>query len=163
NQFDASATPMTDCFTDTPDCGPFTALPSNVPLDQRNPKPTAIGDPQLRADALASAAIDFSVVDRAPEDLLNRILWRAMRGTAAIWSSFKPGITGATATPTVTPASASVRIARSRRAGEPANGSMRRASCSSANGTLTVTQAPASRASRASSSASRSTRAPLVI
>ena len=38
--------------------------------------------PEARADALASAAIDWSAMDRAPEDLLNRILWRAMRGDA---------------------------------------------------------------------------------
>ena len=36
-----------------------------------------------RADAVASAAMNFREVDRAPEDALNRILWRAMRGTAA--------------------------------------------------------------------------------
>ncbi len=80
NQFDASASPMFECFTNTPDLTPFTARPSGVPLDQMNPEPTAIADPILRQDALASADIDWSAMDRAPEDLLNRILWRAMRG-----------------------------------------------------------------------------------
>ena len=37
NQMDATATPMTDCFTDTPDFTPFTALTNNIPLDQMNP------------------------------------------------------------------------------------------------------------------------------
>lgn len=82
NVFDASAEPMFDCFQDTPDLTPFTALPSNVPLDQLNPQPTAIADPVLRADAERSATFDFSQLDRAPEDALNRILWRAMRGPA---------------------------------------------------------------------------------
>ena len=41
NQFDASATPMFDCFTDTPDYRPFDAVPNQVPLDQMNPDPTA--------------------------------------------------------------------------------------------------------------------------
>lgn len=81
NVFDASATPMFDCFQEAPDLAPFTAVPANVALDERNPEPGAIADPVLREDALASATIDFSQVDRAPEDLLNRILWRAMRGT----------------------------------------------------------------------------------
>jgi len=81
NQFDASATPMSDCFTDVPDLTPFVALPNQVPLDEMNGGSTAIADPVLREDAVASDAIDFSVVDRAPEDLLNRILWRAMRGS----------------------------------------------------------------------------------
>jgi len=82
NVFDASASPMFDCFTESPDFTPFTALPANVPLDEMNPAPAAIADPQLRADAELSATFDFTKVDRAPEDALNRILWRAMRGTA---------------------------------------------------------------------------------
>lgn len=83
NQFDASATPMSDCFTDTPDPTPFVAVANNIPLDQMNPDPKALADPQLRKDALASARMNFRQVDRAPEDALNRILWRAQRGPAA--------------------------------------------------------------------------------
>ncbi|GAB4143651.1 MAG: alkaline phosphatase family protein [Planctomycetota bacterium] len=83
NQFDASATPMSDCFTDEPDFSPFVCLPVAVPLDQVNPEASAIADPVLRADALLSAAIDFSAPDRAPEDLLNRILWRGIKGPDA--------------------------------------------------------------------------------
>jgi len=82
NAFDASATPMFDCFADEADPTPFTALPANFPLDQLNPGSTALADPVLRADAERSAALDFSEVDRAPEDVLNRILWRAMKGSA---------------------------------------------------------------------------------
>jgi hypothetical protein len=80
NQFDASATPMSDCFTETPDFTPFTAVPANVPLDQMNPPAKAIADPARRRDALASARMNFRAVDQAPEDALNRILWRAMKG-----------------------------------------------------------------------------------
>jgi YVTN family beta-propeller protein len=81
NQFDASAVPMWDAFTDTPDEAPFDAVPAHVPLDEMNPHPRDIADPVLREDALASARMDFREVDKAPEDALNRILWRAMRGT----------------------------------------------------------------------------------
>ncbi|MBI4625388.1 MAG: beta-propeller fold lactonase family protein [Verrucomicrobia bacterium] len=81
NQFDASATPMFDCFTEAPDFTPFAALASNVPLDQMNPDVTALSDPILRRDALASARMNFRAVDQAPEDQLNRILWRAMKGS----------------------------------------------------------------------------------
>ena len=42
NQFDASALPMWDAFTDTPDFTPFRARPANVPLDQMNPKAQAL-------------------------------------------------------------------------------------------------------------------------
>ena len=80
NQFDASAEPLRDCFTDTPDLTPFTALPSNIPLDQMNGDPQSLRDPQLRADALACEQMNFDQVDRAPEDALNRVLWRRRAG-----------------------------------------------------------------------------------
>lgn len=83
NVFDASAEPMSDCFTEVADATPFTALPNRVPLDDRNPPPTAIADAELRADAELSATFVFAQVDRAPEDALNRVLWRALRGSAA--------------------------------------------------------------------------------
>ena len=37
NQMDATATPMFDCFTGTPDFTPFDAVTNNVPLDEMNP------------------------------------------------------------------------------------------------------------------------------
>lgn len=82
NQFDGSATPMSDCFNDTPDLTPFTSVPSNIPLDQMNPPAKAILDPILRRDAEVSAKLNFREVDKAPEDVLNRILWNAMAGTS---------------------------------------------------------------------------------
>jgi YVTN family beta-propeller protein len=82
NQFDASAAPMGDAFTDTPDDTPFVAVPANVRLDEMNPGPRALADPVARRDALASARMNFRQVDKAPEDALNRILWRAIKGTA---------------------------------------------------------------------------------
>lgn len=81
NQFDASATPMFDCFTDVPNVTPFDSVANLVPLDQMNPAPHAIRDDLLRKDALASAQLNFKEVDKAPEDLLNRILWRAIKGS----------------------------------------------------------------------------------
>ena len=80
NQFDASATPMFDCFTTTPDFKPFTALQNTIALDKLNPAPQAINHPVLRRDALVSGRINFHEVDKAPEDTLNRILWRSMKG-----------------------------------------------------------------------------------
>lgn len=80
NQFDAAATPMFDCFTDTPNLQPFSALPSNIALDELNEPPAKVSDATRRKFAESSAAINFAEVDKAPEDLLNRILWNAMRG-----------------------------------------------------------------------------------
>jgi hypothetical protein len=82
NQFDASATPMFDCFTENPDWTPYQALPNRVPLDQMNPEPAAIDDAMLRSDAVTSARLNFTEVDRAPEGVLNQILWRAMKGSS---------------------------------------------------------------------------------
>ena len=90
NQFDASATPLFDCFTESPDFTPFTAVANHIPLDQMNPAPAAIADPVLRHDALASARMNFREVDKAPESELNRILWRAMKGSRTpypIWAT----------------------------------------------------------------------------
>ncbi len=81
NQLDATATPMSDCFTASPDFTPFKAVPNNVPLDQMNPAPQAIHDPLQRKYALASARLPLDKVDACPEDLLNRILWHAMKGS----------------------------------------------------------------------------------
>jgi hypothetical protein len=83
NQLDATATPMSDCFTNTPDLTPFSAVPSNIPLDQMNPEPRKVSDALLRKDAYASARLPLDQPDRCPEDLLNRILWHAMKGSQA--------------------------------------------------------------------------------
>jgi len=81
NIMDATATPMSDCFTDTPNLAPFTAVPNQVPLDQVNPPAKQIKNAQLRQDAERSAELNLDEPDRCPEDVLNRILWRAMKGT----------------------------------------------------------------------------------
>jgi len=80
NQMDATATPMFDCFTNTPDFTAFDAVTNTVPLDQLNPAVGKIQDPQLRRDALVSARLPLAKPDQCPEDLLNRILWRATMG-----------------------------------------------------------------------------------
>src|SRR4051794_2209587 len=85
NQFDASATPMSDCFTDKPDFTAYEAAHSNIPLDELNPDVEAIDDPMLRSDAVVSSNIDFRGADRAPEDILNRILWHSMRGAGSAY------------------------------------------------------------------------------
>jgi hypothetical protein len=79
---DATATPMFDCFTAAPDLTPFNAVPNLVPLDQLNPKPKKIADLLLRKDAYVSAGLPLEEADQCPEDQLNRILWRAVKGTS---------------------------------------------------------------------------------
>jgi YVTN family beta-propeller protein len=81
NQMDATATPMFDCFTNTPDYTAYDAVTNNVPLDQMNPAPKKIADAQLRKDAYISARLPLAKEDQCPEDLFNHILWRATMGT----------------------------------------------------------------------------------
>jgi hypothetical protein len=83
NQMDASATPMSDCFTNSPDFTPFTAVPNRIPLDQLNLPPHALRDPLLRRHAELSAKLPLDRIDQCDEDLLNRILWHAQKGSAA--------------------------------------------------------------------------------
>src|SRR6185436_20305566 len=80
NQLDASATPMFDCFGTDPDFTPYRLVWNNIPLDEMNPDPKKISDPLLRRQAYASARLPLQAPDRCPEDLLNRILWHAMKG-----------------------------------------------------------------------------------
>ncbi len=93
NQFDASAAPMRECFTETPDLTPYKALPSNVPLDQLNPPAKAQLNPVLRRDAVASSKLNFREIDRAPEDILNRILWNAMAGPSRPFPTWAVSLT----------------------------------------------------------------------
>ena len=72
SQYDAGATPMYNAFSGVPNPGGFTRLAARVPTDERN-LASAFG-------AAQSLAMDFSVEDRAPEALLNEIIWRSVRG-----------------------------------------------------------------------------------
>ncbi len=80
NQLDATATPMSECFTEQPDLTPFQHVRNNIPLDQMNPEPHAINDATQRKYAIASNKLPLDDADECPEDLFNRILWNAQRG-----------------------------------------------------------------------------------
>jgi hypothetical protein len=75
SHYDAAATPMYAAFTGTPNLSQFSKSMPRVPLDERN-LPSSFG-------AITSAAMDFSIEDRAPEQLLNEIIWRSVKGASA--------------------------------------------------------------------------------
>ncbi len=79
NQLDLLADAMTDCFRDKADLRPYTARPANIRLDEMNPPPQALNGPQ-KYWAEKSEELDFDDVDRADEDVLNRILWFSAKG-----------------------------------------------------------------------------------
>jgi YVTN family beta-propeller protein len=75
SQYDAAATPMYNAFSGTPVLIGYKHVDPRVPLDEKNLL-SAFG-------ASASRAMDFSAEDRAPEALLNEILWRSVRGASS--------------------------------------------------------------------------------
>jgi YVTN family beta-propeller protein len=83
NQLDATATPMFDCFTEQPDFTPFAVAPNQIPLDQMNPELKTIKDPVRKQFAIASTKLPLDAADECPEDLFNRILWNAQKGSDA--------------------------------------------------------------------------------
>jgi DNA-binding beta-propeller fold protein YncE len=75
SQYDAAATSMYNAFTGTPNLATYRHVDPLVSLTERN-LPSSYGSPQ-------SLSMDFSLEDRAPEALLNEILWRSIRGAHA--------------------------------------------------------------------------------
>ena len=71
--FDAAARPMYNAFRNEPEMSPYTAEKPRVSLEDRNPA--------VSPTAARSARMDFSEADRADDDDLNDVLWRAIRGT----------------------------------------------------------------------------------
>lgn len=76
---DATASPMFDCFSYTPDLTPFVAVPNQIPLDEMNKDLS-----QLKGTALhyarKSMEPQFDHIDAGNDDLFNRIIWFAMKG-----------------------------------------------------------------------------------
>jgi DNA-binding beta-propeller fold protein YncE len=71
--FDAAARPMFGTFSTDPDARPYTVIPPRTSTTERNP---------LNASgASQSARMDFSDADRADDDELNAVLWRAIKHT----------------------------------------------------------------------------------
>lgn len=79
NQMVAMSPVMTACFTEKPDFTPYTALPNRVPLDELNPPLESLGKWE-QYWALRSIHLPLHKPDLCNEDLLNRILWHAVRG-----------------------------------------------------------------------------------
>jgi len=79
NIVDATAMPMFDCFVTTPDTSSYQAVPNNIPLDEMNPGLHSLSGRALHY-AKKSMEPQFEHVDRGEDQLLNRIIWFAMKG-----------------------------------------------------------------------------------
>jgi hypothetical protein len=78
NVVDATAMPMFDCFVSTPDLTSYEALPNRIPLDEMNPELSSLRGKALHY-ARKSMEPQFEHVDRGEDQLLNRIIWHAMK------------------------------------------------------------------------------------
>jgi hypothetical protein len=74
-QYDAAAPPMWRCFSKTADTTAFNSLPSNVNLAEVNPSGTKL--------AAMARGLNFSEVDRVPDEIMNTMVWKAVRGENA--------------------------------------------------------------------------------
>ena len=98
SQYDASARPLFDAFTDRADLATYAHEPPRIDLNELN-APTAYG-------AERSARMDFDEYDRIDDFELNEILWRAIKGKDA---PLPPAVRRAIAYRTAAPEKASRR------------------------------------------------------
>jgi YVTN family beta-propeller protein len=75
-QYDAAATPMYSAFATAATPTPFTHVPPRVSLTERNDWNSP--------GAAASAQMDFSAPDLAPDLELNQIVWESVRGRGSM-------------------------------------------------------------------------------
>ena len=75
SQYDASATPMWRCFSAKPNKTVFTSLPSNINLKDVNPGGTKL--------AAMAKGLNFSAIDSVPDELMNTMLWKSIKGENA--------------------------------------------------------------------------------
>jgi hypothetical protein len=72
SQYDGAATPMYNAFQGTPNLTPYRKLTPAVPLDEKN-LPNGSG-------VAISLSMDFTDADLTPEDPLNEVVWRSVKG-----------------------------------------------------------------------------------
>jgi phospholipase C len=79
---DATAVPMFDCFNNTKTSAPYTFLPNRIPLDEMNKSLSLLDGKGLYYAQKSQEVIVGEGVDNGKDDLMNRILWFAMKGEA---------------------------------------------------------------------------------
>jgi hypothetical protein len=83
NIIDATASPMFDCFTDTPDRNfKFSVKKNLIPLDEMN-KPAKDQRGSSLKMTNQSIKYAFDRIDRGKDDILNRIIWYSVKGNTA--------------------------------------------------------------------------------
>jgi hypothetical protein len=72
SQYDASAGPMWNCFSTTADHSPFTSVPANIDLSEKN---VVINEWQKRSEQF-----NFAKEDAIPDMEFNIVLWHGLKG-----------------------------------------------------------------------------------
>ena len=83
SQYDAAATPLFACFTNTPDLTPYTARPAAIDLDAKN---TAWTQP-----ARLSEQFDLRYADKIDDKLFNEVIWKAVKGEHSVMPAPRRG------------------------------------------------------------------------
>ena len=90
NRFDRSGTPLRECFAAQPDFAPFDHVANNVPLDERNPRKSALRGVARRIEELCERQ-DWSNFDRADPAVVAQAAWYSQRpNTPFPWAYFDP-------------------------------------------------------------------------
>ncbi len=76
SQYDAAALPMFNCFTSQPNLTPFTHLPTNVSLEEKN---LAINNSSKK-----SASFNLAKEDAIPDLELNETIWKFVKGEDSV-------------------------------------------------------------------------------
>jgi YVTN family beta-propeller protein len=71
-QYDAAATPMWRCFATEANLTPFTHLPANINLNDKNTAQNQLAE--------LSEKFDWTKEDKIPDLVFNEILWKAIKG-----------------------------------------------------------------------------------
>ena len=72
-QYDAAAHPMWKCFSSTPDLTPFSSVPANIDLNEKN---MVINEWQRRSEAF-----NLTKEDAVPDLEFNIVLWHGIKGS----------------------------------------------------------------------------------
>ncbi|MBC7653164.1 MAG: glutaminyl-peptide cyclotransferase [Oligoflexus sp.] len=76
SQYDASAKPFYDCFTDKPNFKPYQYIKSNIDLNEKNVA--------VNGSATKSASFNLAKEDAIPDLELNEVIWKSIKGENSI-------------------------------------------------------------------------------
>lgn len=90
NRFDRTGTPLRECFMSHPDFTPYTFVPNNIPLDERNMRRSALKGVAKKIEALCEKQ-DWSQYDRADSAVVAQAAWYSQRPNEPFpWAQFHP-------------------------------------------------------------------------